>query len=286
MATKKTPNNKSPKPAAKKSAAKKNAPVKKKATPKKVVKKKVAAKKAAVIKTKPVKSAAKVAAKPAAKSKATAAPIAVKKVSRPARPKVFEQAPVIREFGFPADVPELPKNYGRDKLVLMTQDPDYLFSYWEITPHQLMSKESEKHKGEEYQEALKLNWPARSLFEENYALLPVSLDARRWYLRVPFPGLPYQVEIGWLGNRGHFISILGSNETESPEAWEATRKRLRDAGGVLSHTLRISKPSGSSERIQIEETILSLDKWNPGSLSSSAMPNQNGARKKKPNPAR
>jgi hypothetical protein len=213
---------------------------------------------------------------------AKAAPKAPAKQTRPAaparRPKSFAPRDVERGFGFPADVPELPGLYGEDRLVLMTKDPEYLFAYWEVTPEKLASGEKVKRRGEEYREALRLNWASRDIFERNFAVLPVSLGARKWYLRVPFSGLAYQVEIGWLGETGHFISLLTSNPSDAPESWNATRRRLKDAagkGGVLGRTLAAGKPQGSSDLsapASPEADSAMLAPWaftGPGSQASS-----------------
>ena len=134
---------------------------------------------------------------------------------------------------------------------------------------------------EEYREALRLNWTSSDLFAPNFALLPVSLEARKGYLRVPHSGLSYQVEIGWVSDQGHFISILGrSNRSDAPESWKQTRARLKDAANerpVLEYNLSITQPLGSSELglsgRESEISRLPAGDWGfegPGSLSSSA----------------
>ena len=300
-ARKKNVKKKVEKPAAKSTAKKAAAVLKKKvaATKPKVVAKKPKLKKDGVKKAAPAKSKAapkikktvktkvKVVRKAATKKKAAPEKIGTavkaKTPSKTRRPKSFGQSLVVRGHGFPADAPELPEKYLRDRLVLMTQEPDTLFSYWEITPARLIVKEGEKRKGEEYREVLKLNWAARSLFDENFVLIPVSLAARRWYLRVPFPGVSYQVEIGWLGSSGHFVSILESNESESPESWDETLRRLREAGEILKYSTRIAKPLGASERPPVEKKGPVPLNWNPDMLSSSSL--QAGLKKKnKPAP--
>lgn len=287
------------KAAAKKTTAKKTASAKKASpassrvmsaaqkTARKVAKKvakiisKVVAKKKAT-----QKAAQKTAAPPApAKKKKTAAKAAgarraaarVVKTPVARRPKSFATRDVEHSHGFPAHTPELPDTYGENRLVLMTKDPEYLFAYWEVTPEKKAEGEKAKRRGERYREALRLNWVARDIFERNFALLPVSHAARKWYLRVPFSGLAYQVEIGWLGESGHFVSLLASNPSDSPEAWTATRRRLkRGAGGdVLERALSHGRPSGSSERPAgaAESGNLSPD-WDfpgPGAHSSSSV---------------
>jgi hypothetical protein len=176
----------------------------------------------------------------------------------------------------------LPEFYGEDRLVLMTKDPEYLFAYWEITPERAAAGRDAMVNGEEYREAIRLNWSARDLFDANYLLLPITHAARKWYMRVPFSGIAYQVEIGWLGSQGHFISMLTSNPSDAPESWAATRRRLKDdknlaKNGVLSRTLKAGRPQGSSENVPVHvDTIAGPlpGDWNfsgPGTVGSSTV---------------
>lgn len=232
------------------------------------------------VKTAPAKAAAKAAPKQAP--------------AKTLRPKAFPARDAEKAFGFSAGVPELPEAYGEDRLVLMTRDPEYLHAYWEITPEQYALSEAAKRDDEEYREALRLNWVARDLFAPNFALLPVALEARKVYLRVPYSGLSYQVEIGWVSEQGHFISILGrSNRSDAPESWKQTRQRLRQAAGersVLEYNLSVTQPLGSSElgragALSTEKSAALSGDWDfegPGSLSSSA---SSGAAVKKIPPA-
>jgi hypothetical protein len=135
---------------------------------------------------------------------------------KPSRPKSFPNTPTAGESGFPEHVPALPEGYLRDEFVLMTRDPALLFGYWEMTPGRVASKAAEKRSDEEYAEVFRLSWPARTLFDLNFALLPVAFSDRRAYLQAPFPGLVYRAEIGWLGSRGNFIPVLASNEIAAP----------------------------------------------------------------------
>ncbi|HEX2613562.1 MAG TPA: DUF4912 domain-containing protein [Fibrobacteria bacterium] len=241
----------------------------KQAAPKKVVAKKSAAKKPA---------AKKKVAKKAAKKITTKKPAAKKTAPPPRRPKSFAIGEHARNYGFAEGAPELPEAYGEDRLTLMVKDPDYLFAYWEITPERFAQADKTKHAGAEYREAMRLNWEARGLFEANYALMPVSLSARRWYVRVPHSGLSYRLEIGWLGSQGHFISLLDSNVSDSPESWSATRRRLKRSGlasrgGVLEYNLEAARPLGASEtgfgRARPSSGPETPDFGAPGSLGSS-----------------
>jgi hypothetical protein len=271
---------------AKKSAAKKS--VVKKVVAKKSATKKSAAKKSATKKTAAKKSrvgtrhASSKTKNKAAKKTATKKRVAKKPVPAIApvlrRPKSFTAPETARGYGFAEGAPELPETYGEDRLTLMVKDPDYLFAYWEITPERLAQAAKSKRAGADYREAMRLNWDARGLFEANYALLPVSFSARRWYLRVPHSGLPYRLELGWLSDQGHFISLLDSNVSDSPESWSETRRRLKRAGlvsrgGVLEYNLDAARPMGASEsafgRAPTSPAPETPDFGAPGSLGSS-----------------
>ena len=186
------------------------------------------------------------------------------------RTKSFHQMQVQREFGFPDVAPELPGQYHQDKLVLMPKDPEYMFCYWELTPNLIDDKSKEKMPAGNYRETLKINWESRSLFEPNFTFIPVFFWARKWYFGVPQVGQRYQVELGWLSDTGHFISIIRSNLSELPESWAATQKRLSEQGDVLAYSARSSKMLGSSEHLVVEDTRSFVPEWNLSSESFSS----------------
>lgn len=186
------------------------------------------------------------------------------------RTKSFQQVQVQREFGFPDVAPELPGAYGQDKLVLMPKDPEYMFCYWELTPSLIEHKSLEKAPDGNYRETLKINWESKSLFEPNFTFIPVFFWARKWYFGVPQVGQRYQVELGWLSDNGHFISIISSNLSELPESWAATQKRLSEQGEVLAYTSRNTKMVGASEHLIVEDSRAFAPEWNLSSESFSS----------------
>lgn len=186
------------------------------------------------------------------------------------RTKSFKQTPAQREFGFPDAAPELPGSYHEDKLVLMPKDPEYMFCYWELTPGLVDEKGREKIPDGNYRETLKINWESKSLFEPNFTFIPVFFWARKWYFGVPQVGQRYQVELGWLSDTGHFISIIRSNLSELPESWAQTQKRLSEQGDVLAYSARNSKILGSSEHLIVEDTRAFVPEWNLSSESFSS----------------
>jgi hypothetical protein len=186
------------------------------------------------------------------------------------RTKNFQQIPAQRDFGFPDTAPELPGQYSQDKLVLMPKDPEYMFCYWELTSSLLSQKEGEKLPDGNYRETLKINWESRSLFDPNFTFIPVFFWARKWYFGVPQVGQRYQVELGWLSDSGHFISIIRSNLSELPESWATTQKRLAGQGDVLAYSVKNTKVLGSSEHMAVEDARAFVPEWNLSSESLSS----------------
>ncbi len=186
------------------------------------------------------------------------------------RTKNFQQLPAQSEIGFPEQTPELPNLYSESKLVLMPKDPDYMFSYWELTPDLIAEKAKARVENGNYRETLKINWESKSLFEPNFTFIPVFFWARKWYFGVPQVGQRYQVELGWLSDSGHFISILPSNLSELPESWANTQKRLSDQGDVLVYSSQHTKTLGSSEHIVVEDHRAFVPEWNLSSESLSS----------------
>jgi hypothetical protein len=226
-------------------------------------------------------AAGKTAARSRAKSAADAAELTLEEfaisITKPGetkeriwRTKSFQQHPAQREFGFPDVAPELPGHYSQPTLVLMPKDPEYMFCYWELTPNLIEEKEREKLPSGNYRETLKINWESKSLFEPNFTFIPVFFWARKWYFGVPQVGQRYQVELGWLSDSGHFISIIRSNLSELPESWAATQKRLAEQGEVLAYSSRHTKVLGSSENLAVEDARSFVPEWNLSSESMSS----------------
>ncbi len=190
------------------------------------------------------------------------------------RPKHFPEIPTQQNFGHNAGTPEIPESYGLDRLVILPKDPEWLFSYWELTPHRMENAWKERLSENQYQEALKLTWQPQGLFEPNYVFLPVEFTARKWYLAVPGDtSRSYRLELGWLGENGHFVSLLQSEPTAMPENWNVTRERLMAEGTVSAYTAKRTVNLGSSERAVLEESrgFFPLENLSSSLFSSSSL---------------
>jgi hypothetical protein len=110
----------------------------------------------------------------------------------------------------------LPQRYGKDRLVLMARDPQWVYAYWEIT-HEKYRQAMEKHLSE-----WGLSRPALRLYDVTPGDLPrthldvlVSENAGDWYVHVDRPRHTLIAEFGRL-HPGGFIPLLRSNPVTLP----------------------------------------------------------------------
>lgn len=110
----------------------------------------------------------------------------------------------------------LPERYGRDRLILMARDPQWVYAYWEIT-HDRYRNAMEKHLAE-----WGLSRPALRLYDVtpgshngSYLDVLVSENAGDWYVHVDRPRHTLVAEYGRL-YPGGFIPLLRSNPVTLP----------------------------------------------------------------------
>ena len=147
-------------------------------------------------------------------------------------------------------VPELPRSYGIDRMILLVRDPYWLYAYWEITATKM--DEISAAYGPEI-------WDASSAVLRVYDVTGVEFNgsnanslydyslnnADEWYINVPSSNRSYCVDLGRLLPDGRFITLLRSNTVTTP------RDSLSDSldeewmwieGLYYRHQLGISSP--------------------------------------------
>ncbi len=157
---------------------------------------------------------------------------------------------------------KLPLFYGKDRLILLTRDPYWLYTYWEVTPaaRQRLEKEGQRC-WEHLSLALRVKRYADSamLKEESCYHLPINHTADNWCLEVGVPDRYYQVELGAQVPGKGFIALLCSNMVKTPRDemsslidenwrlpdWQAKRLYRRITRGSIS-SLEMSAWGGGS----------------------------------------
>lgn len=128
----------------------------------------------------------------------------------------------------------IPDRYGRDRLVLMVQDPWHVFAYWEITPESLARLRGTVGDGPI---VLVLHTPNGREQRE------VDLAGGNYYLSLA-PDADYRAELALRDAKGHLHILAVSNSVRTPpaapsdradEAWMAvdeTFHELLDRAGL------------------------------------------------------
>ncbi len=124
---------------------------------------------------------------------------------------------------------DLPKSYGKDKLVLMPVNPNWLHAYWDFSPETIRKIES---LGLGYEIVLRLYDVTYIIFDGTNAhrTFEFGVDVRftrNYYFNVPLPGASYILELGYKGPDGKFVPLLRSNVCSAPRNHPSDSKRER-----------------------------------------------------------
>ena len=155
---------------------------------------------------------------------------------------------------------DLPRAYGRDRLVLLVRDPWWLFAYWELTPTSRI--ETLRNLGAEAEgavEVLRVYDVTFIDFTGNNAWTSIDIEptpgAESWYINVWKPAASYCAEIGVRTRAGGFVPIMRSNTVTtsrpqpSPDTtvrWVVLRPRgLTVEGGESWDGARVEHPGRS-----------------------------------------
>lgn len=119
-------------------------------------------------------------------------------------------------------LPELPKSYGRDRVVALVRDPYWIHCYWELSPAAVERAEA----------ALGADWhgakPALRLMdvtadettsasEAVVRDIEIHAGTNNWYIDVPNPPRSFRVDLGFVAKNGRFYVSARSNVVATPK---------------------------------------------------------------------
>jgi hypothetical protein len=174
----------------------------------------------------------------------------------------------------------IPDRYGRDRLVLMVQDPHHIFAYWEVTPGNLDHARSRA--GEGWTPVLVVSTPTGTEQRE------VDLRGGNYYLAVA-PASRYHAVLALRDRHGNLHRLAESGEAFTPaagpspstdEQWmvvDETFQELLSLAGAGSESSTARFAAGSSgtlvRRRALDSRLLSWDmsEQSLDLLSSSAL---------------
>jgi len=161
----------------------------------------------------------------------------------------------------------IPSSYGRNRLVLMAQDPWHLFAYWEITPETL--------------EGLRQAGTTAPRFVlmvttvQGQELREVDLAGGNYYLSVA-PDAEYLAELAMRDAQGNLQILARSNRIRTPaaapssntdEAWMAIDETFHE---LLAHA-GLPGSGGSSANLSSAELARRVVAWNLTHVDQQAL---------------
>ena len=114
---------------------------------------------------------------------------------------------------------DLPQGYGESQIVLMPRDPQWAYTYWDVSTER---KQELRHQG-----GLRLALRFYDVTDINidsqkpHSLQQYECDemSREWYLPVPVSDREYMVEIGYLTGEGRWLLLARSTPARIPPVY-------------------------------------------------------------------
>lgn len=118
---------------------------------------------------------------------------------------------------------ELPKGYGKDRIVCMVRDPYWLHVYWELTRHAVQRAEAalgqDWHGARPILRLLDVSTSDTTATSESIIRdIDIHGGVNNWYIDVANPPRSYRVDIGYLSKSGQFYVLARSNVVTTPRA--------------------------------------------------------------------
>jgi uncharacterized protein len=116
---------------------------------------------------------------------------------------------------------DLPKGYGKDRIVCMVRDPYWLHVYWEITRHAIQRAEAaltqEWYGAKPILRVLEVSTAGtQSMSESPVRDIEIHGGCNSWYIDVTNPPRSYRIDIGYLAKSGLFYVLARSNVVTTP----------------------------------------------------------------------
>jgi uncharacterized protein len=123
-----------------------------------------------------------------------------------------------------AKVPkDLPRGYGKDRIVAMVRDPYWLHTYWELTRQAIQRAEAAL--GQEWHGAKPIlrvldvsSHDTTSTSESIVRDIDIHGGCNNWYIDVHQPPRSFRIDIGYLAKSGRFYVLARSNVVSTPRA--------------------------------------------------------------------
>jgi hypothetical protein len=113
------------------------------------------------------------------------------------------------------EIPDLPKTYGTNKIVLMIRDPYNGFAYWDIDDETIKKHDLDNAKINKYLKVYDITG-GKQIEECNSSFdIMINYKDNSRYINFPRPNSSYIVSLGYYKNN-KFVAVLSSNEITLP----------------------------------------------------------------------
>lgn len=118
---------------------------------------------------------------------------------------------------------ELPRGYGKDRIVVMVRDPYWLHCYWELTRNSVQRAEAalgaDWHGAKPVLRLLDVtSFDTTSASESIVRDIEIHGGCNSWYVEVQNPPRSYRIDIGYVSRSGQFYVVARSNVVTTPKA--------------------------------------------------------------------
>ncbi len=185
-------------------------------------------------------------------------------------------------------IPELPRHYGRDRIVVMVRDPFWLHAYWELTDHSIRRAETaleqEWHGAKPILRVLDITSEESSTVTEAIVRdIDIHDGCNNWYIDIKQPNRTYRIDIGYLARSGRFYMVCRSNTINTPrpnasdqidENWAEVQQKLDKiyalSGGYDKNTSSLELRKLFEERLRRPMSSQVVTSLGSGAFGSKA----------------
>ena len=145
----------------------------------------------------------------------------------------------------------LPEAYGRQKLLLLTRDPHWLYAYWDLTREQ-----RQRYNALAASHHLVVRVYLDKIESKPVTELHVHPDSQFCFIHVQRAGVKYVAELGYYGTLRQWVTITASNVAAVPPDAAAEDKTVQFATvGRDRQSPRVARPAGRG----VPNRLLPLD---------------------------
>jgi hypothetical protein len=149
-------------------------------------------------------------------------------------------------------------------MMLVARDPYWLYAYWDLT------EEQEKKLWARAGATLRVVEVSDSGPRE-ISRIPVTKDARSWYLQVDTADRTYQAELGVTNQQGEFVAVIASNPSFTPR--DSVSENQKQAFGSFTPGAAprpAAAPGSTASSAQLTERMYDMSSGTAGTGIDSA----------------